>query len=412
MADSALGAIANVVGGVAAGVGQSVMNQQAARQQQQYTRENMEQAQRNQLQLMRLATPMAAQGVRDAGGSIANMNGPMSPNSAGGAPAGAAVAPVDAANIMKSMTENRLLNAQAEKQEIENNRLVEEDSVAKDAYLKQLKQQINLYRSSGLNEPADNLQAQYDGISDGSVKFNVGTFAANLKAIEAHSRSLESFTNEIRSLLSQVGTEKLLRTRPGIEADLTLQKLALDAAQAYYLNSSGAEAQQRLSEIEAHTKNLYQDINLKQSQGKLTDIQARQIKNQDINTLLEDGEIGAAVRAGLVSGGQSFVHGFGQGAGVVAAAKMGGLAGLAGSASGGSLVTRNMLGTAAKRAANPIAKSGIDRDTFEALSKRIGYDKALTLYNGYVADPHRKYGSYKGFNDWLTKNNNGHGWRK
>lgn len=404
---SALAALAQTGANIGTAAIQNEYNKAAAERQQKWTEKNMQQAFQNQLTLDRLATPLAVQGIRDAGLSVAAMNGPMKPSGVPAAPQGAVQAVPTIEPV--SIAQTRLLNAQAEKQEIENARSSEEDDVVKDAWLKQMRQQIDIYRSMGLDEAADKLQAQYDGISDGSVKFNVGTLNANLRSIEAHTKSLESFTNEIRSLLSQIGVKRLLNTHPGIEADMVMQKLALDAAQSYYLSQSGNEAQARLQEIAAHTQNLYKEVDKMESEKKLTDVQARKIKNEDINSLLEDGDIGSAVRAGLVQGGLSFAHGAGQGAGLALGAKTAGLGGLAGST---PLVTRNMLGNAAKRAANPIAKAGIDRDTFEALSKRIGYDNALTLYNGYVADPYRSYGSYKGFNDWLTKNNNGHGWRK
>ena len=133
---------------------QDELNQNAAKQQQRWTIENQQRAMEQQTALMRVATPLAVQGMRDAGINPQSMKQAASSPSTPSAPQGARVEPANVAESLavgQMVANTRLTNAEAEGKEIENARENETDSTIKDAYLKKLAERIDYYNSKGMD---------------------------------------------------------------------------------------------------------------------------------------------------------------------------------------------------------------------------------------------------------------------
>lgn len=364
---------------------QDELNQNAAKQQQRWTVENQQRAMEQQTALMRVSTPLAVQGMRDAGINPQAMKQAANVPSTPTAPQGAKPEPANVAQslaVAQMIANTRLTNAEAENKEIENSRENEADDVAKDAYLKQLAERIKIYNSKGID--TSGLQAEYDKIAS-SPSLNLGTFKANLAAIEAETKTLESFTNKLDNLVKAAGLDKIINTHSAIEADLLESKLSLQLAQAHYFMTSSAESQARITEIQHRLVEIDEHVNKMKKEGRLTDAQADNITNSDVATLLDNGEFKKAITAELVTGANSFAKGAGQGLGAVAGLKMGGLSKLGlGGASVGSAMSRT-------------AGSNV----MDLLTKRVGKDQAQNIYKDFVASPYRKMKGLNDFESWL-----------
>ena len=364
---------------------QDELNQNAAKQQQKWTIENQQRAMEQQTALMRVATPLAVQGMRDAGINPQSMKQAVTAPSTPTAPQGAKPEPADVAQslaVAQMIANTRLTNAEAENKEIENARENEADDVSKEAYLKQFGERIKILESKGVD--VSGLRDEYDRIAS-SPKFNLGTFKANLSAIEAETKTLDSFINKLDNIVKSAGLDKIIDTHSYIEADLLESKLSLQLAQAHYYMSASAESQARVDEIGHKLLEIDEHVNQMQKQGRLTDAQANNIINSDVATLLDNGEFKKAITAELVTGANSFAKGAGQGLGAVAGLKMGGLSKLGlGGASIGSVMSRT-------------AGSNI----MELLTKRVGKQQAQNIYKDCVASPYRKMKGLNDFESWL-----------
>lgn len=360
---------------------QDELNQNAAKQQQRWTIENQQRAMEQQTALMRVATPLAVQGMRDAGINPQSMKQAVTAPSTPTAPQGAKPEPANVAQSLavgQMVANTRLANAEAEGKEIQNDRERETDSTIKDAYLKKLAERIDYYNSKGID--TSGLEEDY-ARAQASETFNLGTIAANLSAIEAESRTLDQFTKILENTLKNIGLDKLVDTHSTIEADLLESKYALQMAQAGYYNSASAEAQKNIEQIDHRLEEIDENVNKLKSEGKLSEAQANKIINSDVNTLLENGDVRKAVRAELVNGVDSFAHGAGQTFGLAAGLKMRGLSSV------GAGVSRlsGLAGSSAR----------------ELLTKRIGKDAADGIYKDFVASPYRKMKGLNDFESWL-----------
>lgn len=364
---------------------QDELNQNAAKQQQRWTIENQQRAMEQQTALMRVATPLAVQGMRDAGINPQSMKQAATAPSTPSAPQGAKPEPANVAQSLavgQMVANTRLLNAEAESKEIQNSRENEADDVAKDAYLKQFGERIKILQSKGVD--VSELLEEYDKIASSS-NFNLGTFKANLAAIEAETKTLESFTNKLDNIIKSAGLDKLIDTHSAIEADLLESKLSLQLAQAHYYMSASAESQARIDEIQHRLVEIDEHVNKMRKEGRLTDAQADNITNSDVATLLNNGEFKKAITAELVTGANSFSKGAGQGFGAVVGLEMGGLSrfGLGGSS----------VGSVMSRAAGS--------NIMDLLTKRIGKEQAQSIYKDFVASPYRKMKGLNDFESWL-----------
>lgn len=368
---------------------QDELNQNAAKQQQRWTVENQQRAMEQQSALMRVATPLAVQGMRDAGINPQSMKQAANVPSTPTAPQGAKPEPANVAESLavgQMIANTRLLNAEAENKEIINSRENEADQVSKDAYLKQLMERIKIYDSKGID--TSGLQAEYDRIADSS-SFNLGTFKANLQAMEMETKTLEAFTNKLDNLVKNAGLDKILNTHSAIEADLLESKLALQLAQSHYFMTSSAESQARIEEIGHKITEIDEHVTQMEKQGKLTDAQANNIINSDVATLLDNGEFKKAITAELVTGANSFAKGAGQGLGAVAGLKMGGLSKL------------GFAGSAMSRTAG----ADVTKRVMQVVESKIGRKNARKLYNVYKNDPNKRD---LNFGEWIKHMEEGH----
>ena len=317
---------ATTLAGLATIPAQNILNQQSARQQQQYSQENMMLSNQLQHEQNRSASVEAVRSMRDAGLNPASMKGPMAPASA---PAPAQGAKVDTLNAMSNLAQLanidadiQLKRAQTEKtvQEanasaISNNRENTADIQAKEQAIANMKSNIHLLQSHGVN--TDELQNRLQNLID-SDNFNLGNFKG---ALEAHNFDVQDFgrlTSQLDNLYKQNNIEYLLKTDSKLEAHLLQQRLALDTA-ITYATYNKADVDEKQLEVMAKQIEVFEaEISKYEKEGALTEAQANNIRNGDMNTLWKEGKESEALRAlgfqASVAGAQGFGAGLGYGA--------------------------------------------------------------------------------------------------
>lgn len=284
---------------------QEVENQRLAKQAQQWTSENMDHAMRNQLTLDRLATPMAVQGMRDAGVGLGALSGPMKPSSQPSAPAGQMAKEVDFANITQALANVRLTNAEARKAEMEANRMASEDKGAKGYAVQVMRDRIEAMKSAGISDAdLESLVRRADELEASQDEFNMGNFKAFQAALDADASSYHKITDTINEVSNQFNKLKELKNNADLPYQLKMMRLQLDAAQFGLLGSQKDLNDESINQIKENINLLTKtqekfdaEIAKLESEGKLAEQQYKQLRNNDINSLLEDGEVQDAMRA-------------------------------------------------------------------------------------------------------------------
>ena len=209
------------------------------------------------------------------------------------------VNPVDAvlsakqAHLLDAQAEN--VEANTESTEIQNTREHTADEQFVEAMKENLEDSIHIYNELGLD--SSSLQASYDAISSGEMKVNLGTFKANMQALELSSKSMDGYLQKLQNVTNQLievhkldnGVAKDIALMPKVERELEEKKIALTLAQTYYMTQSGDEAKANIKKIGEEIKKFNAEIDLMAKEGRLTDAKANQIRNQDVNTLIGDG---------------------------------------------------------------------------------------------------------------------------
>lgn len=407
--------------GLAMVPGQYVMNQQAAEQQQQWSRDNMMLSNQLQHEQNRSATTEAVRSMRDAGLNPASMKGPMSPASA---PAPAQGAKIDTFNAMSSMAQLanleadiKLKNAQTEKtiQEantsaITNNRENTADEQAKEQAIANMKSNIHLLQSYGIN--TDDLQNRLQNLIDDD-NFNLGNFKGALEAHNFDVKDFERLTSELDNLYKQNNVAYLLNTDSKLEAHLLQQRLALDMALTYATYNK-ADVDEKQLDVMAKQINLFDaEISKYQKEGALTEAQANQIRNADMNTLWKEGKESEAMRAlgfqTAVAGAQGFGAGLGYGTSAMLT-RGASLKNPLPSSKQPLEMPKYQMKTLAlgNGGINPFTQGSKNAQTFSMFQMRVGRDKALDVYGKFLTSRERKkYGN--DFTAWLGAYERSHG---
>ena len=311
--------LGELAGAVAGGIVQNINNKEAQESQQRFTEKNMEKAFAQQLQLNRLATPMAVQGMRDAGISPTAMHGPAQPSASPSAPMGAVRSPIDIANIAQAAANVRFTNAEADKAEQEANRMRGEDDGAKIQLIDAMKTRLNRYEQIFGVDSSEYKDLQQKIVDfEQSSGFNVGNLRGASAGLHFDKQSTDKLVSDLENMLQEIGRADLLKHNPLYVSKAWTRKAALEIAQMTLLSQHTAESEAKEKEIDQNiirlqheVKQIDADIVEKGSRVALNEItgsktaaeasfigqQEKHLKQNDPNSLWVDGEYGSALRA-------------------------------------------------------------------------------------------------------------------
>ena len=197
-----------------------------------------------------------------------------------------------------------LVREQARHQQIINDREEHADSSYSKYVADNINETLQIYKDAGVDtEMIANLEKQLESLK--TTPANLGDYTAQMKAVEAGSKTVEGFASKIYNLLRMMIDSKQLQDdlttssiaeMPKVERELKLVKMSLDSANAYYLTQEGNYARENIKLIADQQNKLKAEVSKLLKEGKLTDIQARHIYENDTYQLISDGEYGKAAR--------------------------------------------------------------------------------------------------------------------
>lgn len=377
---------------------------------------NFEDNQRNQQQFTRRmavdSTPLAALGMKKAGLNPATMSAPMQPVSAPSVSHGAAI-PTDVTPLVSlanleiqrevAMAQVDNINAETQHQRIINEREITADEDFSQAIIDRLEENKRILSEAGLD--ASLLQSDIDRLKENPA--NLGTFAANMAAIESSSKTMEAFLNKLQDVVQILVQDKLIKNEDAInemskrdsrESVLLARKIGTELAQKYYLTAETSKAKEEIKNLDKERQKIDSEIdNLGSSSAHLRAL-ANKVSNEDVNTLIANGEIKKALTAEGTKGVESFTHGLGQGAGLIGGARLFGL------------TPSNMTPTALGKMAFPeqvgktvLSKTGgkvadkltnVDKKVYGDLMRYYGERNARVWLNGYLKSNHKTFNAY------------------
>lgn len=402
-----LAALAGIGAGVKFGLDYFASKDAMKTQQANYEK-NQAQALKNEKELIKDTPLLQKSGMLAAGFSPTAMSGfsPSTP-SAPSAPMGEAVPAhftslSDIAGLasLENQTkvadaQSKLLSAQAKEQEITNKHMMHQDTQFVNELKHQLQNQIQFYNSQGLD--SSELQQQYDNLVD-NPDFNLGDFWGSMHAIEIHNKSQEAFTHRVSELVhQQTELHKLnndvasdVAQMPELARNLQEKLITLKMQEAYYMASSGDVNKQKLENLAVEIKKVYAEIDNLVKDGKLKEAEANKIRNNDIATLLIDGEYGKALVSSGVEAGKDLMK---AGSFIVGAKNVGGLGVLAN------------VGKA-KRYLSSLGSKHPMNQVQEKLKKSVGEKRADALVENWFSQQiHRNSKGLPTINyeDWLKE---------
>lgn len=259
------------------------------------------------------------------------MSAPMSPVSAPSVSHGAAI-PTDTTPLVAlanleiqkevAMAQIDNINAETQHQRIINNREITADDDFSQAVIDRLEENKRILSEAGLD--ASLLQSDIDRLKENPA--NLGTFTANMAAIESTSKSMEQFLVKLTNVVQILVQNKLIKNEDAInemskkdsrESVLLARKIGTELAQKYYLTAETDKAKEEIQNLEKERQKIDSEIdNLGSSSAHLRAL-ANKVSNEDVNTLIANGEIKKALTAETTAGVNSFAKGFGQGAGLL-----------------------------------------------------------------------------------------------
>lgn len=328
--------LAALAGGAAVGLLSSHINQSNAKEMaavnQRYFKENQEQAYQNERKLMHDASALQKSGMVAAGFSPSSLAGsvpatPTVPSAPMGSGSHGSTDLAGAAQLANVESASNLNNAAAEKAKAEAESLTIDNKHKKSAddqfvreLKKQIQDQIQYYQSLGLD--TSSLQQNYDNLVE-NPEFDYGSFVGSMRAMDLQAHSLDQFTHRVEELVKQqVAQHKVDNDSAWFTAQLPIQAqelqeklISLKAVEAYYMGSGGDLNKVTLEKVAVEIKKLYGEIDNLVADGKLKEAEANRIKNNDIATLLGNGEFG---KAGIATGVRT-VEGVAKGLGFGAA---------------------------------------------------------------------------------------------
>lgn len=378
--------------------------------------DNYEQNQKAQQQFTRQmavdATPLAALGMKKAGLNPAVMSAPMSPVSAPSVSHGAAI-PTDTTPLVAlanleiqkevAMAQIDNINAATQHQRIINEREITADDDFSQAIIDRLEENKRILSEAGLD--ASLLQSDIDRLKENPA--NLGTFTANMMAIEASSKSFEGFMNKLQNVVQSLVQSKLIKNEDAInemskkdsrESVLLARKIGTELAQKYYLTAETSKAKEEIKNLERERDKIDAEIvNLGSSSAHLRAL-ANKVSNEDVNTLISNGEIGKALIAEGTSTVNAAAKGFGQGVGLVGGARLFGLnpAGMTSTALGKMSMPQSVGKTALAKTGGKVADklSNVDKKVYGDLMRYYGERNARYYLNGYLKSSYKTFNSY------------------
>ena len=371
---------------------------------------NFEQNQQNQQDFTRRmavdATPLAALGMKKAGLNPAVMSAPMSPVSAPSVSHSAAI-PTDVTPLVSlanleiqkevAMAQIDNINAETQHQRIINNREITADEDFSQAIIDRLEENKRILIEAGADVSL--LQNDIDRLKENPA--NLGTFTANMAAIESTSKSMEGFLNKLQNVVQSLVQSKLIKNGDAInemskrdsrESVLLARKIGTEIAQKYYLTVETSKAKEEIQNLEKERQKIDSEIdNLGSSSAHLRAL-ANKVSNEDVNTLIANGEIKKAFTAEATAGVNSFAKGFGQGAGAVAAARLGGFS----PTSLGKMAMPESVGKTVLAKTGKVADklSNVDKKVYGDLMRYYGERNARHWLNGYLRSNYKTFNSY------------------
>lgn len=393
------------------GVGKILDNLAAEKQQSNYEKNQASQQQFTREMAVE-STPLAVLGMRKAGLNPATMSSPMSPVSAPSVSHGAAI-PTDISSlanlasleIQKEVADAQVdkLNAETQHQRIINIRENTADDDFNQALIDKLKDNKALFQSLGYS--TEQIDKDIAKLEENPT--NLGTFVANMSAIESTTNSVTSFVDKVTKMVELAVKERQLFDRDSLdsmakmesrESTLVARKIGTEIAQKYYLTQSGDQAKENIQNLIKERQKVDAEIDNLGSSSKHLSALANKIGNEDVNTLISNGELGKALIAEGTQGLNSFMHGVGQGAGFVGGARLFGL------------TPSNMTPTSLGKMALPqsvgkttLAKTGgkvadklskVDKKVYSDLVNYYGKKNANNYLNGYLKSNYKSFNSY------------------
>lgn len=313
--------LAGLAAGMAsAGVQQTFtsMNREADFQNQQIAQGRAAQYAQDNQRLTPLQTKL---GMQAAGLNPVTMNTSSAPASMPSAPLGSHASPeVNFSSDNNLMADSRLKNAEAEKLELQNENTKHENTSSYENYRQQLESIIQMYSKRGWSEQAERLAdelSRLDELKDqGKLDWNVGDLSGAVKAfdtVDAMQGRLQQqigriFETEKNYHLLVDGRAVDLAKMPKLEREMLEKSISLSVAQTALFASQEKVNEKQVSEIEAMTNKLMQELKVLVEQQKLTKAQAEQIQNADWKSLFQNGKIAAGSVAFLDDYTKEILH--------------------------------------------------------------------------------------------------------
>ena len=394
-----------------AGFGIGKMLDYAATEKQQANYEQNQKAQQQFTRQMAVdATPLAALGMKKAGLNPATMSAPISPVSAPSVSHGAAI-PTDVTplvslanlEIQKEVAIAQIdnINAETQHQRIINNREIMADDDFSQAIVDRLEENKRILSEAGVDVSL--LQNDIDRLKENPV--NLGTFTANMAAIESSTKTMDAFLNKLQDVVQFLVQSKLIKNEGAIsemskkesrESVLLARKIGTELAQKYYLAAETAKAKEEINNLHKEQQKIDAEIdNLGSSSAHLRAL-ANKVSNEDVNTLIANGEIGKALTAEGTTALNSAAKGFGQGLGAVAALRLGGVKGLSASSLGKMAMPQAAGKTTLAKTSGKVADklSNVDKKVYGDLMRYYGERNARSYLNGYLKSNYKTFNSY------------------
>lgn len=375
---------------------------------------NYEQNQKSQQQFTRQmavdSTPLAALGMRKAGLNPATMSAPLAPVSAPSVSHGAAI-PTDVTSLVQlasleiqkeqAYAEIDKINAETQHQRIINTRELTADEDYSQAIIDRLEDNKKLFDSVGYD--SSGLQADIDRLKENPA--NLGTFTANMAAIESSSKTMSAFVDKLSNLVRFLVDNKLIKNDVALsemskkdsrESVLLARKIGTEIAQKYYLTAETEKSKEQINNLQKEQQKIDAEIdNLGSSSAHLRAL-ANKVANEDVNTLIANGEIQKAVTAEIVRGGESFLKGFGQGSGAVVAARLGGFSSKSITDLGKMAMPQTVGKTTLAKTSGKVADklSNVDKKVYSDLVQYYGKKNANHYLNGYLKSNYKSFNSY------------------
>ena len=358
------------------------------------------------------ATPLAVMGMRKAGLNPAVMSAPMQPVSAPSVSHGAAIptditplATLAGLEIQKEIADAQVdkLNAETQHQRIINIRENTADDDFNQALIDKLKDNKALFQSLGYS--TEQIDKDIAKLEDSPT--NLGTFVANMSAIENTTNSVTSFVDKVTKMVElavksrQLFDKDLLDSMSKMESresTLVARKIGTEIAQKYYLTKSGDQAKENIENLKKERDKVDAEITNLGSSSKHLEALANKVSNEDVNTLISNGELGKALIAEGTKGAESFMHGVGQGTGFIAGARLMGFtpSNMTPTALGNMAMPAQVGKTALAKTSGKVADklSKVDKKTYADLMRYYGERNARKYLNGYLNSNHKTFNAY------------------